>query len=197
MFHFPNPQSITPKQFEEVVRAWFEHFPDKLQSFEAEHLETHIGVDGDYEIDITVRFTAFGGAEFLVLCECKKFSNPIERGLLQILNDKKRSISAHKAMMVATAAFQSGAIEYAERNRIGLVEIRRGNFAYITNSSSPSFSIPENADPFCGMMSLVTKDGIPFPMRLTSWDTMVLEEFFRDIVNVGVRDDNQSRDDTG
>ncbi|MEM6474160.1 MAG: restriction endonuclease [Planctomycetota bacterium] len=169
MFRFPRPEDITPAEFEATVKGWFEHFPEKLMSFEAEHLESHVGVDGEFEIDVTVRFTAFGGAEFLVLCECKKHKNPIERGLVQILNDKKRSINAHKAIMVATAPFQSGAKEYAAKNRIGLIEIVSGKYAYIQNSASPTMpAIPDDADPYCGLLSFEMPRGAMFPTAVTS-----------------------------
>ncbi len=180
MFRFPRPGDITPKEFEETVKRWFEHFAEKLKSFEATHLESHTGVDGEYEIDVTVRFTAFGGAEFLVLCECKKHKNPIERGFVQILNDKKRSMNAHKAIMVATAPFQSGAEEYAAANRIGLIEIANGSFAYIQNSASMTVPmIPEDADPYCGLLNFQMDQGIMFPAALTSDRTYFLEEFLK------------------
>lgn len=179
MFRFPNPDTISPKEFEETVHSWFEHFPDELHDFDAEHLETHSGVDGDYEIDVTVRFSAFGGSEFLVLCECKKHTNPIERGLVQILNDKRRSMCAQKAIMVSTASFQSGAREYAEKNRIALIQITTGSYAYITNSVGGPPLIPDDADPYCGVLQLEMLDKFPFPMRLTSWDTHQLEKYLK------------------
>jgi len=192
MFTFPNPANITPQEFERTVHAWFEHFPEKLHSFDATHLESHTGVDGDYEIDVTIRFTAFDGADFLVLCECKKHSNPIERGLVQILNDKKRSLNAQKAIMVATAAFQSGSREYAKHNRIALIEIANGSAAYITNAAgNMPPAMHEDPDPYCGMLhvEMTLKQHpdrrtdppptIDMPMRVTSWDTFQLEQFLR------------------
>ena len=82
--------------------------------------------------------------------------------------------------MVSTAAFQSGAREYAKSNRIGLVEVKRGNIAYICNSMGPTINIPHDADPYCGLMNMKMKNGVVFPMRLTSWDTLTLEEFLQD-----------------
>lgn len=92
-----------------------------LESFEAQHKVNVAGVDGDFEIDVSVRFTVFGGARFHVLAECKRHSHPIKRDVVQILNDRLRSTGAHKGFVFATAAFQSGAIEYAakKRNRPG------------------------------------------------------------------------------
>ena len=190
MRRFSNPDYITPKEFEQTVHAWFESFADELNSFDAEHLEKHTGGDGDYEIDVTVRFTAFGGASFLVLCECKKYSNPIERGLVQILNDKRRSLNAQKAMMVSTAPYQSGAKKYAKTNNIALVEVKNGGLAYISACAGPPKDIvPSDADEYCGMIEIDlllsrSKNGnpaktTPFPMPITTQNTFHLEEFFK------------------
>ncbi len=63
---FPKtPKSITPSEFELCVKRWFEAAAGTLDDFSAVHREHHLGSDGDYEIDVTVRFKAFNGADFL------------------------------------------------------------------------------------------------------------------------------------
>ena len=92
--HFPNPKDITPEEFELTTKRWFESFSESLDALDARDREVITGSDGEFEIDVSVRFTAFGGAKFLVLCECKKHKNPIKRDVVQVLNDRKRSIGA-------------------------------------------------------------------------------------------------------
>lgn len=170
-FKFPNHKLITPVEFEQTVLAWFESFDYELLDFEATHLEKHKGVDGDYEIDVTARFRILDGVDFTLLCECKRYSNPIERELLQILNDKKRSTCASKAMMVATHVYRSGAQTFAEANQIALVEVTNGEYAYLTNSvPSVELSVPDDADPYCGVIDVELSDGITFGMPVTTKD---------------------------
>lgn len=94
-----------------------------------------VGQDGAYSFDVTAQFKAFGGASIKVVVECKKHAHPIKRELVQVLNDKKRSVGAHKAILVATAPFQSGAIEYASTNGVALVQIVAGSAMYIKASA--------------------------------------------------------------
>jgi hypothetical protein len=71
------------------------------------------GVDGAYDFDATVRFSV-QGLEFLVVVEAKFHKNPIKRELVQVLHAKAVSVGAQKAVLVAAAHFQRGAIEYAK-----------------------------------------------------------------------------------
>ena len=177
---FPNPDEITPEAFELTVKQWFETFSDSISDFDAQHREVLAGSDGEYEIDVSVRFTAFGGAEFLILCECKKHTNPIKREVVQILNDRKRSTGAHKAFVVSTASFQSGAEEFANQNGIALMQLVSGSLRYVQMSASlDTPQIPANADPYAGFFSFRPKGGIPLPAIVTTDLTYFLEQFIR------------------
>lgn len=91
--------------------------------------------DGGYQIDVTARFRQLG-LDFLVLVECKYHSRPVEREDVQVLADKKRSVGAQKALLVATNGFQQGAIDYAKVHRIALVRIIEGAFIYVSGNLS-------------------------------------------------------------
>ncbi len=121
-----------------------------LESFEAQHKVNVVGVDGDFEIDVSVRFTVFGGARFHVLAECKRHSHPIKRDVVQILNDRLRSTGAHKGFVFATAAFQSGAIEYAAKNGIALVQIASGRTTYIQATWGAPPPLPPGVPKYVG-----------------------------------------------
>ena len=88
------------------------------------------------------KFQAFAGAEFIVLIECKKYRNAVERELVQVLHDKVRSVGAHKGILFTTTGFQSGAIKYATAHGIALVSIINGTAIYETRSAYPVATQP-------------------------------------------------------
>ena len=138
-------------------------------------------MDGEFKFDVTIRFTAFGGAKFLVVCECKKHKNPIKRDVIQTLKSKKESVGAQKGFVIATASFQSGAEEYAKKHGIALCEIVSGDIAYIQNNAQRTLPpIPEDADSYVGIFPCKTADGSIFPGALiSSRSTYWLEGFLK------------------
>jgi hypothetical protein len=100
--NWPDPNKITPEDFEKLVKQWFEECSGGLELFNVSHRKKLNGKDGEYEIDIAIQFQIFDGAKIDVIVECKKYSYPIERSLVQILKDKKESIGAHKAILIST-----------------------------------------------------------------------------------------------
>lgn len=151
---------ISPEEFELFVKQNLEGYGDKLLEFETEHREVLEGVDGEYEIDVTARFEALG-VDFLVLVECKKHKNRIKREVVEILYNRIRSVGAHKGMVFATAEFQSGAIEFAEKHRIALISVVDGKSTYQTRSVGPTpeppawFSIPK----YVGWLTAPSENG--------------------------------------
>jgi restriction system protein len=129
------PVVLTPEQFEiEVEKLLIGLGSGKLTEFRTSRLETLQGTDGEYEIDINVRFQALGG-NFLVLVECKHHKSPIKRDVVQILHDRIRAVSAQKGMIFATCRFQKGAIQYGTQHGIALVQIADGKTSYVTKGA--------------------------------------------------------------
>lgn len=126
----------TPAAFERAVEEALRQLGRGLSDFRVVRSEVITGTDGCYEIDVTARFTAFEGASFLVLVECKRYDSPIKREKVQVLHDKLRSLGAQKAMMVSTSRFQRGAVEYAEKHGIALIHLMNGSFAYTAKAHS-------------------------------------------------------------
>lgn len=136
--------TLTSKQFEVQIEKLLKEWGGDLLQLEVRRLEKIQGVDGEYEIDVTVRFEVLNGAKFLILAECKHYkTSSIEREKVQILKDKIQSIGAHKGMIFSTAAFQNGAIKYAEKHGIALIRITDGSAAWYAKSeaaqSTPDF----------------------------------------------------------
>ena len=112
---------ISPEEYERQVCAWLKGCDSSIESSEVAHRSVVQGTSGEYEIDVVVRFRLFGGAELLILVECRRRGRRIERDDVMAFHSKLQDTGAHKGIMFATAGFQSGAIEYAERQGIATV----------------------------------------------------------------------------
>lgn len=130
------PLELSPTGFERLAVELLRGSQANVTGFEVQHLETIEGVDGSYVMDGTLRFEV-AGMEFLVLVECKRHSRPVEREDLMVLNDKLRSTNAHKGIFFSTSGYQRGALDYARKNKMALVRVVDGAFAYETKSGSP------------------------------------------------------------
>jgi hypothetical protein len=94
--------------------------------------------------------------DFLIVVEAKLHSNPIKRELVQILQSKAQSVGAHKAVMVSTAAFQSGAIAFATTHRIALVRMTEGRYTFETRAlTKPPPMTREQARALLGLPTFV------------------------------------------
>ena len=126
---------ITPSEFEHFIVDLLRAGGSNLSGFRVAWHETIAGVDGDYVFDATVRFRHLG-MEFLLVVEAKLHSNPIKRALVQVLHSKAMSVGAHKAVLISTAPFQSGAIHYAKTHGIALAYVTETRFTFETRSVS-------------------------------------------------------------
>lgn len=157
---FPPIDQLSPTEFEVLVKSWFETVGHPMESFEVAHLETLPGADGEYTFDVTVRFKAFQGAQFLVLVECKKHKNPVKREVIQVLHDRLRSVGGHKGFVVATTSFQSGVLEYAEKHGIALLQVVSGRVMYIQATADKELRpLPPHIPRFVGCRFLPLPDG--------------------------------------
>jgi restriction system protein len=127
------PIHLTPEQFELEVKAILDGLGLNLHGYQSQHREVVEGHDGEYEIDVTVRFGALG-AEFLVFVECKHYKNSVKREIVQSLHSKLQSIGAQKGMIFSTSGFQSGALEFAKAHGIATIQVVEGRTSYFTKS---------------------------------------------------------------
>lgn len=130
------PVTLTPRDFELLVRDILDAAAGSLVDYRSEHLAPLSGADGEYVIDVVATFSALG-AKFVVLVECKHLARPVERQDVQVLHSKLQSLAAQKAMLFSVAGFQSGAIEYAAAHGIALVEVATGASNWHTRSAGP------------------------------------------------------------
>jgi restriction system protein len=129
--------TLTPREFELAVKGILDGSGLSLKSYESAHLNSLTGVDGEYVIDVTARFSALG-ADFLVLVECKHQKRKTERQQVQVLLAKVKSVGAHKGMIFSTSGFQAGAIQYADTHGIALVQLASGETTWFSRSLQPT-----------------------------------------------------------
>jgi len=122
---YPNAM-LSPEEFEIFV---LDYFRRTYPFADITHREDIVGVDGEYNIDLTIRFQELG-VQFLVLVECKNHKSPIKRDYVQILKDRIRSIGAQKGILVSSSSFQLGAIQYAKTHNIALMRVINDEFRY-------------------------------------------------------------------
>jgi hypothetical protein len=143
------PAQLTPAEFEGWVAELYAAVAPEVEDLRVTQHEVVEGVDGTYDFDATARFR-WGGIDFLVLIEAKRHRNSIKRELVASLHSKMLGTGAQKAVMFATAPYQSGAIQFAKVHGIALVEVTEGRFTYLTRGADPMppMSRQEAADRF-------------------------------------------------
>jgi hypothetical protein len=115
---------LSPGEFEEYVVDLLGSAAPAVTGLVVTLHEKIRGVDGEYDFDATVRYELWG-LSFLVLAEAKRHKNPIKRELVQILHQKVQSVGAHKGVMISTAPYQRGAVEFAKAHGVALVTVVR------------------------------------------------------------------------
>jgi hypothetical protein len=124
--HYP-PADITPAEFEEFVVQLLGAVAPGIDHLVVTLHDKVTAADGTHDFDATVRFMV-AGMQFLVIVEAKRHKNPVKRELVQVLHQKVLSVGAHKGLMVSTAPYQRGALEFAVAHGIALATVTEGRF---------------------------------------------------------------------
>ncbi len=144
----PNvPIELSPTDFEQLV---VEHLRSQSLDLtvDVKHLEAVYGEGTSvYKIDAVARFTQLGGAEFVVLVECKHQSRPVEREDVLVLFAKLVDTHASKGIIFSTSGFQRGAVEFARTKGIACVLVADGRFTYETRSRYTRVTINRFSEP--------------------------------------------------
>lgn len=140
--------SMTPTEFEEYCLKILQGYAEdeNLCGFTIDHDVKLVADDGTYQIDVYATFTALG-SHMQVLAECKQFSSAVKRDYVVLLADKVRSLGAQKGILLSTAGFQRGAIEYADAHGIALIQVFDTRVNWYSHSAGPDVEIQED-DPF-------------------------------------------------
>lgn len=132
----------TPAEFEQFVVDMFRAAEPDVGPVKVTLHDRIEGVDGVYDVDGSVRFRHLG-MDFVVLIEAKMHAHPIKREVVQILHQKVQSVGAHKGVVVSTARFQRGALEFAKVHGVALVEVTEGRFTWLERSGSATAPITQ------------------------------------------------------
>ena len=137
--------SMTPTEFElhcmEILRGYAEE--EKLPAFNIEHDVKLTASDGTYQIDVYATYTALG-AEMKILAECKQYKKRVGRDKVEVLESRLRSLGAQKGILLSTAGFQSGAIDFAKAHGIALVQVFDTHEKWYSHSGGPDEVIDED-----------------------------------------------------
>lgn len=75
---------------------------------------------GHYEIDVSVKFKVAEKLDFFLIVECKNWSKPVPRPVVQALAQTRDAIAAHKAAIVSPTGFSAEATKVAQVHGIAL-----------------------------------------------------------------------------
>ena len=107
-----------------------------LHNFSIKHNDHFVAHDGTYQIDISAEYTALG-VKNTVLIECKKYTRSVERKVVTDLCKKIETLGANKGIIISTAGFQSGAVQFAKQHGIALLQMIDRKLKHIVNSVVP------------------------------------------------------------
>lgn len=156
---------LSPTEFEKycynILKGYAEE--EHLNDFSIEHNKKIKSHDGKYQIDIYASFIALG-CKYKILCECKRYKNPVNREKVVVLHKKLDSLGAQKGILMTNNRFQSGAIQYAKQHGIALIQVSTRGPEYFSHSSGldndseddPFLYGEKNLPPYRAV--LVTKD---------------------------------------
>lgn len=166
-----DPQELSPKDFERFVRELLDQEGISLEGYRSAHLETIATPDGSYTFDVTTRFRAFGKASFLVVIECKRCKDPIEREQVQALEMKRQAAAANKAMFFSTSRFRRGAIEFATAHNIALVQVKDGGTVFHALAQSDKSPYESWLPTYAGWLIGLDEEGYVRECSLGAFDT--------------------------
>lgn len=88
-------------------------------------------------VDVSFVLKIAGGADLLVLVECKHYGHRVPVDDVEEFHSKLDDIGAHKGILITTVGFQEGAIKAAIGRRIALAlltpEPQHGEIQYVVN----------------------------------------------------------------
>jgi hypothetical protein len=128
------------------------------ETFVQRVVESLVGVDvfhgKEYEgritgrkikVDVSFLLRIAGGADLLVLVECKSYNHRVPVDDVEEFHSKLDDIGGQKGILVTTLGFQEGAIKAARGRRIALALLTRepqpGEIRYIVNRAGPRIEI--------------------------------------------------------
>jgi len=179
MFTPQTPVQVSPQDYERQVVRWLSSATNAPVDLKFEHLKELEGSGGLYEIDAVGTLTLLGGMEIKIIVECKRYTRKVEREVLLALQAKKDDVGAHKAMIVSTGGFQSGAIEYATQKGICCMSLVDGDAVMLTKSLEAPKALNTSPRSFAGVMLERKGDGLTHASNIFGNNIKPLADWLR------------------
>ncbi len=128
---------MTPTDFEKYSLRILSEQLVNLENCHFQHNKIIEVADGNYQIDGYIEFTLMG-INYKTLVECKHYKSSISREKVAVLYDKIRACGANKGVLVSSSNFQSGAIQYASKHNIALIQLTDSGSRYEARSAFDS-----------------------------------------------------------
>ncbi|WP_027398702.1 restriction endonuclease [Anaerovorax odorimutans] len=155
---------MSPTDFEKYSLQVLNQQVKDLNNYKIQHNKIIEVDDGNYQIDGYIEFCLMG-VTYKTIIECKHYKSSISREKVQVLYDKIRACGANKGILISSSNFQSGAIKYASKHGIALIQLTDAGEQYAMraqlNVIMNDHRIPYNDGyPYIGVMQSSTGVGI-------------------------------------
>ena len=132
---------MTPSEYEEYVSC----LVSQLDCFRNAIIVRNQKFDGvrqpgQYEIDVALRVVLSETIDFFLIVECKNWSRPVDRPVIQKLAQTRDALAAHKAAVASPVGFTKEAVQVAEAHGVALWVISKSIWKVISYYSYPFFS---------------------------------------------------------
>lgn len=144
---------MTPTEFEKYSLYILSEQVGSIANCTIQHNKIIEVDDGNYQIDGYIEFEIMG-VNYKTLLECKHYKSSISREKVAVLYDKLRACGANKGVIVSSSNFQRGAIQYASKHNIALIQLTDSGSRYETRTG---FEYKNNYPLLCNKKSI---DGI-------------------------------------
>ncbi len=155
---------MSPSEFEKYSLYVLSEQVKNLDNCSFQHDKIVEVDDGNYQIDGYIEFTLMVIA-YKTIIECKHYKSSITREKVAVLYDKIRACGANKGVLVSTSNFQSGAIQYASKHGIALIQLTDSGNVYETRSINNATMYSNGATyntgyPYAGVMQTSNDYGV-------------------------------------
>ncbi|WP_347490454.1 restriction endonuclease [Desulfoscipio sp. XC116] len=124
---------MTPTEFEKHSLRILTEQIQNIRNCNFQHNKIMEVDDGNYQIDGYIEFELMG-IYYKTLIECKHYKSSISREKVAVLYDKIRACGANKGVLVSSSNFQSGAVQYASKHGVALIQLTDADSIYETRS---------------------------------------------------------------
>lgn len=115
---------MDPIEFERYSLELLKSQTKELSKVKIEHNKIMEADDGSYQLDGYIEFEVMG-VMYKTIVECKHWKNSIGRDVIQKVYSNLCAIGAQKGIVISTSNFQAGAIRFASKHGIALIQLTK------------------------------------------------------------------------